>query len=196
MGHTESPLTIDTYDGRDVTERIIRLSSNGVTRAESFTRIGGCIAMDIGDPGRSDGTARDRSRRPGWSRHLHLIQSARGVSITMTAPIRFALGLACSCALASLYLHGQVPNVTSERLVRAAKEPQNWLMYSGTYLSQRYSTLDQINLSNLKNLEQKWVYQGAVVGPWQATPLVVDGVMYVSQRPNDVVALDARTGRV
>jgi alcohol dehydrogenase (cytochrome c) len=114
----------------------------------------------------------------------------------MTGRIRFALVLACSVALASL-LHGQVsPTVSYERLTRAAKEPQNWLTYSGSYSSQRYSPLDQINLSNVKNLEQKWAYQGAVVGPWQATPLVVDGVMYVTQRPNDVVALDARTGRV
>ncbi|HEV8318927.1 MAG TPA: PQQ-binding-like beta-propeller repeat protein, partial [Vicinamibacterales bacterium] len=115
----------------------------------------------------------------------------------MTARIRFALVLACSVALASLHLQGQVPpDVSYERLIRAAREPQNWLTYSGSYLSQRYSPLDQINLSNVKNLEQKWAYQGAVVGPWQATPLVVDGVMYVTQRPNDVVALDARTGRV
>jgi glucose dehydrogenase len=40
------------------------------------------------------------------------------------------------------------------------------------------------------------LYQGAVPAPWQATPLVVDGIRYLTQRPNDVVALDARTGRV
>ena len=73
---------------------------------------------------------------------------------------------------------------------------QNWLTYSGAFFSQRYSALDQITPSNVKSLELKWAYQGAVVGPWQASPLVVDGVMYVTQRPNDVVALDAKTGRV
>src|SRR2546422_6567316 len=117
--------------------------------------------------------------------------------LNMTAGIRFALVLACAVALASLHLQGQIPpDVSYERLIRAAREPQNWLTYSGSYLSQRYSPLDQINLSNVKNLEQKWAYQGAVVGPWQATPLVVDGVMYVTQGPNDVPPLDARTGRV
>ena len=40
------------------------------------------------------------------------------------------------------------------------------------------------------------MYQAAVAGGWQATPLVVDGIMYVTQRQNDVVALDAKTGRV
>ena len=48
----------------------------------------------------------------------------------------------------------------------------------------------------MKNLELKWMYQAAVAGAWQTTPLVVDGVMYLTQRPNDVVALDAKTGRV
>ena len=86
--------------------------------------------------------------------------------------------------------------VSDERLQQAAQEPENWLTYSGTYSSNRYSELDQVSPSNVVDLEQQWVYQAARIGPWQATPLVVDGVMYVTQRPNDVVALDARTGRV
>ena len=90
---------------------------------------------------------------------------------------------------------GLVAQVTYQRLLDAAKEPQNWLTYSGGYFGQRHSGLRQIDATNAQNLELKWIYQGAVIGNWQATPLVVDGVMYVSQRPNDVVALDARTGR-
>lgn len=90
-------------------------------------------------------------------------------------------------------LHAQV---TAQRLVEAPKEPQNWLTYSGSYFSQRYSALNQITPANAGNLEQKWVYQAQLLGNWQATPLVVDGVMYVTQRVNDVVALDAKTGRV
>ncbi len=90
-------------------------------------------------------------------------------------------------------LSAQVP---FERLREAAGEPQSWLTYSGGYFSQRYSELDQITPDNIEDLALEWVYQTPVAGPWQATPLVVDGVMYVTQRPNDVVALDARTGRV
>ena len=86
--------------------------------------------------------------------------------------------------------------VTSDRLVRAADEAQNWLMYSGGYFSQRYSALKQIDRSNAKNLELKWILPNQVFGAWQSTPLVVDGVMYVTQRPNDVLAVDAKTGRV
>jgi alcohol dehydrogenase (cytochrome c) len=95
--------------------------------------------------------------------------------------------------LASYHLHAQV---TSDRLVRAAAEPRNWLTYSGGYESQRYSRLAQITPANVTNLEQQWVLQAQVFGAWQSTPLVVDGIMYVTQRPNDVVALDAKTGRV
>jgi alcohol dehydrogenase (cytochrome c) len=114
----------------------------------------------------------------------------------MTGWPRLALGLSCLMLAGVLRMHGQAsPNVSVERLSAAANEPHNWLTYSGTYFSQRYSLLDQINPSNARNLEQKWIYQASALGAWQATPLVVDGIMYVSQRPNDVVALDARTGR-
>ena len=87
-------------------------------------------------------------------------------------------------------------DVSFERLRAAAEAPADWLTYSGTYFSQRYSELDQVAPPNVRDLQLQWVYQTPVFGPWQTTPLVVDGVMYLTQRPNDVVALDARTGRV
>jgi len=86
--------------------------------------------------------------------------------------------------------------VSADRLRRASDEPQNWLTYSGTYASQRHSLLRQIDGGNVKNLELKWVLPNQVFGAWQSTPLVVDGVMYLTQRPNDVLAVDAKTGRV
>src|ERR1700736_1364465 len=86
--------------------------------------------------------------------------------------------------------------VTYDRLLNAARESRNWLTYSGSYASQRHSLLTQITPDNVRNLGLKWLYQGATQGAWQSTPLVVDGIMYLTQRPNDVVALDARTGRV
>ena len=86
--------------------------------------------------------------------------------------------------------------VTSDRILRAADEPHNWLTYSGGYSSQRYSLLKQIDTSNVKNLELKWMVQNQVFGPWETSPLVVDGIMYLTQRPNDVMAVDAKTGRL
>ena len=99
-------------------------------------------------------------------------------------------------ALSGAALAAASAQVPFERLRGAAEEPQNWLTYSGGYFSQRYSELDQIAPDNVGDLELQWVYQTPVMGPWQATPIVVDGVMYLTQRPNDIVALDARTGRV
>ncbi len=86
--------------------------------------------------------------------------------------------------------------VTFDRILKADKEPQNWLTYSGTTYSQRYSKLDQITPANVKNLELQWVYQARSLEKFEATSLVVDGVLYTVQAPNDVVAIDALTGRV
>ena len=86
--------------------------------------------------------------------------------------------------------------VTSQRLERAASEPRNWMTYGGGYDNQRYSTLNQITRENAKKLNQVWVVQNQVPGAWESNPLVVDGIMYVTQRPNDVMALDAKTGRL
>src|SRR6187401_2787639 len=97
-------------------------------------------------------------------------------------------------AVAVLNLDAQQAGVTYERILKAASEPQNWLTYGGSYMSQRHSGLTQITPSNVSNLESKWVVQNQVFGAWQSNPLVVDGMMYVTQRPNDVMAVDAVTG--
>jgi alcohol dehydrogenase (cytochrome c) len=86
--------------------------------------------------------------------------------------------------------------VTPDRIQAAASEPRNWLTYNGTYASQRYSQLRQITPDNVKNLELQWVLPNQVTGPWQSSPIVVDGVMYLTQRPNDVMAVDAVTGKL
>src|SRR5215469_4317374 len=86
--------------------------------------------------------------------------------------------------------------VTFDRILNAAKEPQNWLTYSGAFGSQRHSSLSQITPANVKNLEPQWQYQVRSLEKFEATPLVVDGIMYTVQPPNDVMALDAATGRV
>ena len=85
--------------------------------------------------------------------------------------------------------------VTWERLLAAADEPHNWLMYSGTFDSKRYSGLDQVHAGNVGELELKWAYQLSALDRAETTPLVVDGVMFVTEAPSNVVALDAATGR-
>jgi alcohol dehydrogenase (cytochrome c) len=91
---------------------------------------------------------------------------------------------------------GLAAQVSVGRLLRAADEPRNWLTYSGDYAGHRHSLLRQIDPSNVKNLEMKWILQAQVAGSWESSPIVVDGIMYMTQRPNDIIALDAKTGRI
>ena len=84
--------------------------------------------------------------------------------------------------------------VTYETLLNASDHPENWLMYSGQYSSQRFSRLDQINSDNAARLELKWIRQLNTLSRVETTPLVVDGVMYATLPDNIVFALDARTG--
>jgi alcohol dehydrogenase (cytochrome c) len=95
--------------------------------------------------------------------------------------------------LLSAAAHAQV---TFERLLNASAEPQNWLSYSGSYMSQRHSALKQIRPSNVGELELKWVFQAQSLESFETTPLVVDGVMYLTEAPDTAVALDAATGRL
>lgn len=98
--------------------------------------------------------------------------------------------------LASIFPLALEAQVTSERLLHATNEPQNWLLYSGSYASQRFSQLKQIDPANVKNLDLKWVFQAQSLQKFETTPLVVDGVMYLTQSPDDIVAVDAKSGRV
>jgi alcohol dehydrogenase (cytochrome c) len=94
-------------------------------------------------------------------------------------------------------------NVTYERILEARSEPQNWLTYYGAYDGQRYSSLDQINTENVERLAPAWVFQFGSIGlhagqstySFEAAPVVVDGVMYVSGWDGWVWAIDARTGQ-
>jgi alcohol dehydrogenase (cytochrome c) len=85
--------------------------------------------------------------------------------------------------------------VPFNRLLNAQSDSQNWLTYNGNLKSTHYSMLDQITPGNVANLDLKWVYQVQSLEKFEATPLVVDGVMYVSEPPNNVAAIDTRSGR-
>ena len=102
---------------------------------------------------------------------------------------------------------GTAPQVASsvnyERILRARTEPQNWLTYYGAYDGQRYSELDQINTENVGRLKPAWVFQCGAVGlqagattyAFEAAPIVVDGVMYITGWDGWCWALDAVTGQ-
>jgi alcohol dehydrogenase (cytochrome c) len=92
-------------------------------------------------------------------------------------------------------------DVTFERIVDSVREPKNWLTYAGNYQGHHYSASQRINKGNIARLKLIWKYELSKLPRFEATPLVADGVMYVSApsqgedyRTCGVAALDARTG--
>ena len=88
-------------------------------------------------------------------------------------------------------------NVNDQRIIEASKkEPGSWLTYGQTYKEQRFSKLTQISKSNITSLGLAWNrVLGGSSERMQGTPLVVDGVMYVTSGWSIVYALDAKTGK-
>jgi alcohol dehydrogenase (cytochrome c) len=106
-------------------------------------------------------------------------------------------GCLLSLVIGGLCVSGPLAaQVSYDRILSAADEPQNWFTYNGDYSSQRYSGLDQITSDNVDDLELQWMLQDQTFGAWQSNPIVVDGIMYITERPNDVMAVDAVTGAV
>src|SRR4030095_8541340 len=103
--------------------------------------------------------------------------------------------IARTCLLVLVAAVSLQAQVTFDRVLGAEREPHNWLSYSGTLFNQRFSPLTQITTANAKNLQLQWVWQARSLEKFEATALVVEGVLYTVQAPNDVIALDAETGR-
>ncbi|HET8699594.1 MAG TPA: PQQ-dependent dehydrogenase, methanol/ethanol family [Gammaproteobacteria bacterium] len=85
-------------------------------------------------------------------------------------------------------------DVTAERIRASDSEPESWLTYSGSYASRRYSGLNEVRAENVAELKLAWSLQIETSESVEASPLVVDGVMFLTEPPSDVVALDAATG--
>ncbi len=84
-------------------------------------------------------------------------------------------------------------NVTFERLRNSASEPQNWLNYWGDLRGTHFSSLNSITPANVAGLTAQWTYQFGGSGV-EVTPLVVNGIMFVTGPRDQAAALDARTG--
>lgn len=89
----------------------------------------------------------------------------------------------------------RVTAVTDQMLLNAARDGKNWLTYSGAYTNHRYSSLGKINKANVGNLQVRYIVQSGIIGSFQATPIVVNGVMYFTTPYNHVLAVDAKTGK-
>ena len=87
------------------------------------------------------------------------------------------------------------PQVTFQDLLGGLNDGTKWLTYSGTYDGHRHSPLTQITPANVHQLTTQWTFQTGVLGSFQATPIVIDGVIYITGFQNNAWAIDARSGR-
>jgi alcohol dehydrogenase (cytochrome c) len=85
--------------------------------------------------------------------------------------------------------------VTESALRASQTDPAAWLMYGRNYSAWRYGDLTEINTSNVARLTPKWMFQTGVAGKFETTPLIKDGLMYITAPSNHAFALDAATGR-
>jgi alcohol dehydrogenase (cytochrome c) len=89
--------------------------------------------------------------------------------------------------------------ITAQDLRDGLKNPARWLTFSGDYTGQRHSPLKQLTPQNVSGLVPQWMFQTDIPGfpgrGLETSPLVVDGVLYVTGNNNQAFAIDGRTGR-
>jgi len=90
--------------------------------------------------------------------------------------------------------YGDMLTVTQDMLSRAGSDGNNFLHTNGNYEQTRFFPNKQINIQNVKNLVPAWVFQTEIVDSLETSPIVVNGIMYVTTSYNHVYALDAKTG--
>ncbi|MBK5003364.1 methanol/ethanol family [Pseudomonas sp. S31] len=115
-----------------------------------------------------------------------------------SGPHRRPLSTALSCLTLALacITPAFAAEVDGKRIIDADKEPGNWMSHGRTYDEQRYSPLKTINQANVDQLGLAWSYKLDLDRGVEATPIVVDGVMYTTGPFSVVYALDARNGKL
>ena len=91
--------------------------------------------------------------------------------------------------------YGDLSVVTQDLMDRAASDGNNFLHTNGNYAQTRFYPNRQINTTNVSHLHPAWVFQTDVRESMETTPIVVNGVMYITTAFDHVFALDARTGQ-
>jgi alcohol dehydrogenase (cytochrome c) len=90
--------------------------------------------------------------------------------------------------------YGDMSTVTQDLLNRAGTDGNNFLLTNGDYRQQRYYPNSQINRANVARLRPAWIFQTDLMESIETSPIIVNGIMYVTTSYDHVYALDARTG--
>jgi alcohol dehydrogenase (cytochrome c) len=115
----------------------------------------------------------------------------------MRVKVGLASAVLLSAGLIVARLAAQAPgaDVNTKDVADGLKNPARWLSYSGDYTSDRFSPLTQITSANATTLSAQWTFQTGITGKFEATPLVIDGTMYVTGPLDHAWALDGKTGK-
>src|ERR1700738_3626774 len=100
-----------------------------------------------------------------------------------TTTLRILRVAAVILAMGSLAVNAQqaqAPQVTFQDLREGLKDPTRWLLYGGDYGSQRHSPLTAITPQNVQRLTPQWAFQTETLGKFEATPIVMDGGIYIT----------------
>jgi len=116
-------------------------------------------------------------------------------AICGVAVLTFSAGKASAQEVMNATLFGNMGTVTQDMLSRAGGDANNFLHTNGNYAQTRYYPASQINTSNVKNLRPAWIFQTEITESQETTPIVVNGVMYITTSFNHVYALNAATGQ-
>ena len=105
---------------------------------------------------------------------------------------RRASGALFALPLALAANQGLAQGVTDDMLLNAHKETNNWRMVGRDYMSTRFSPLNQVNAKNVKRLVPKWSFSFGVLDAQNTTPLIHNGVMYVTSSHGRTFAVNAK----
>src|SRR2546428_7052359 len=110
--------------------------------------------------------------------------------------VRSVTVLGILAASAALFAFAPAPYVDAQR--SGAATTANWSLHNLDLAGRRYSTMDQINPSNVKTLTPRWLFQYGIIDGVsnQTTPVIVDGVMYVTDPRGGVYAVNAADGHL
>lgn len=106
----------------------------------------------------------------------------------------FALALTLAAAACSDVQGDQIAAIDADRLTNAHSDTANWMSYGRTYREERFSPLKQVNASTIRGLGLAWFHEFDTDRGQEATPIVVDGTLYVTSSWSKVFAFDAKTG--
>jgi alcohol dehydrogenase (cytochrome c) len=125
---------------------------------------------------------------------LRKSRKALAMSVAGLAVLAFDNATASSQEVKAAVKYGDMQTVTQDLLDRAAGDGNNFLHTNGNYKQTRYYPNRQINTGNVTKLRPAWLFQTEVKETMETTPIVVNGIMYVTTAFDHVYALDARTG--